>query len=100
MLELFYESRRDGSNKPNGRNDSPTRRSARGSDLDDPDRDPDDPKIDPDFGDTIGPRQLWFLQELRRKPGTADGDIALFFGVSLKTAKRNIASLKRSGLIS
>jgi hypothetical protein len=99
VLERFYESQRESSKKPIEWNDNSSRRGIRDAGADDPDRDPDDPKIDPDAEDAPSPRQLWFLQELRRKPAIAAGDIALFFGVSLKTAKRDIASLKRSGLV-
>ncbi len=100
VLELFYELRRDSTKSPIVRNGNLLRRGAPDANVNDPDRDPDDPKFDPDLADAIGPRQLWFLQELRRKPGTTAGDIAVFFGVSLKTAKRDIASLKQSELIS
>lgn len=100
VLERFYELRHDGAKAPIVSNGNVSRRGALNANVNDPDHDPDDPKFDPDLADAIGPRQLWFLQELRRKPRTAAGDIAVFFGVSLKTAKRDIASLKHSELIS
>lgn len=58
-----------------------------------PDRVPDVPGDDPEI-DYVSLRQQWFLQCLARKPNASCRDIKDFFGVSLKTAKRDIASLK------
>lgn len=44
-------------------------------------------------------RQSWFLDELRRRAEIRSIDIVSHFGVSLKTAKRDIASLKKLCLI-
>ncbi|MDA4634323.1 HTH domain-containing protein, partial [Escherichia coli] len=63
-----------------------------------PNRVPDVPIDDPEFDD-MRLRQNWFLECLRRKPKTSCRDIKEFFGVSLKTAKRDIASLKAENKI-
>jgi hypothetical protein len=59
---------------------------------------PDVPIDDPEFDD-MHLRHNWFLQCLRRKPKAGSRDIKEFFGVSLKTAKRDIASLKAENKI-
>lgn len=63
-----------------------------------PNRVPDVPIDDPEFDD-MRLRQNWFLECLRRKPKASCRDIKEFFGVSLKTAKRDIASLKAENKI-
>ncbi len=63
-----------------------------------PNRVPNDPIDDPDPAE-MTLRQDWFLQCLLRKPKASCRDIRDFFGVSLKTAKRDIAALKSQGKI-
>lgn len=63
---------------------------------DDPNRDPDN---DPNghYGPELSPRQKWFLSEIAERPRANALAIRDAFGVSVKTAKRDIAALKASG---
>ncbi len=99
MLERYYETRRERSSTPIGQNVGFPPKTGRKHAGVDPDRDPDDPEIDLNVTDLVGPRQIWFLQELRRKPKATAKDICQFFGVSQKTAKRDVAALKQLGII-
>jgi hypothetical protein len=63
-----------------------------------PGRDPDDPDRVPDATE-LNIRQSWFLRQLGSNPAIRAADIAGFFGVSLKTAKRDIAALKNKRLV-
>ncbi len=68
---------------------------------DDPDRDPlSDPEPDPDDVFVPNHRQAWFLGELAKGTRVSAGALRERFGVAEKTAKRDIAALKMSGLIS
>jgi len=60
---------------------------------------PVDPNGDPDRSELLNTRQVWFLSQLQSVSPPSSREIVGFFGVSLKTAKRDIAQLKRLGLV-
>ncbi|WP_053249432.1 hypothetical protein [Ensifer adhaerens] len=62
--------------------------------------DPDDPDRVPDGHPGLNIRQSWFIRQLRLNPEVRATHIAEFFGVSVKTGKRDIALLKRQKLVS
>ena len=71
----------------------------RNSVQDDPNRDPNDPHSVPDPYSEQGMRQRWFLRQLEAQKNARAVHIAEFFGVSLKTGKRDIAALRERGVI-
>lgn len=96
ILELFYESKRlhrAGQAAPSAAAPTFSRM------LHGPHGVPHDPQTDPHGVEELGTRQIWFLQEIRHKPSAKAKDIASLFGVSSKTAKRDIAYLKQRQLI-
>lgn len=64
-----------------------------------PNRDPNDPHSVPDPYSEQGMRQRWFLRQLEAQKNARAVHIAEFFGVSLKTGKRDIAVLMARGAI-
>lgn len=66
---------------------------------DDPENDPDrDPINDPEMAE-LNERQRWFLERVAEGRRSGANEIVLRWGVSLKTARRDIAALKLSGFI-
>ncbi|WP_319797713.1 HTH domain-containing protein [Nitrobacter sp.] len=63
--------------------------------IDDPDR---DPMVDPEPPE-LNERQHWFLTRVAEGDRLRASEIASFWEVSLKTARRDIALLKAAGLI-
>lgn len=63
--------------------------------LNDPDSDPLD---DPD-SDVLNDRQLWFLSQISNGRQCCANDLVEVWRISLKTARRDIASLKVAGMI-
>jgi len=64
-----------------------------------PVHDPNDPHNVPDPYSEQGMRQRWFLRQLEAHQNARAMHIAEFFGVSVKTGKRDIAALKQRGAI-
>lgn len=71
---------------------------------------PDDPKNDrtndriddpanPAPGEGLNPRQRWFLEALASGKAVRAGDLQRHWGVSEKTARRDVAGLKNRGMI-
>ena len=96
LLQAFVDLRRKETAVPGGA-PSPRPEAVR-----DPDRDPGGPGRDPDRApagsrrDLTGfnERQRWFLARLKQDPLLGATDIARRFGVSPRTAKRDVAGLK------
>lgn len=66
---------------------------------DDPINDPDRDRISDPMTEPLKGRQQWFLERVVRGVRSTAGDIERHWGVSPKTARRDIAALRQAGLI-
>lgn len=99
LLQRYYAEDNLGALLPDARAGADTARHRDRTAHHVPGRDPDDPDHVPDEMPNLNIRQSWFLRQLGSNPGIRAVDIAGFFGVSLKTAKRDIAVLKEKKLV-
>lgn len=67
--------------------------------ADDPINDPDRDRISDPMTEPLKRRQQWFLERVVRGIRSTASDIELHWGVSPKTARRDIAALRSAGLI-
>lgn len=67
--------------------------------ADDPINDPDRDHINDPMTEPLERRQQWFLERVARGVRSTAGDIVMHWGVSPKTARRDIAALRSAGLI-
>jgi len=57
------------------------------------------PRIDVPVSVPVSDRQRWFLEQLAAGKRIRASDLAAYWSISEKTAKRDIADLKRKGLV-
>lgn len=67
--------------------------------ADDPINDPERDRINDPMTEPLKRREQWFLERVVRGIRTTAGDIERHWGVSPKTARRDIAALRSAGLI-
>ena len=48
---------------------------------------------------TINERQRWFIEQIAQEERVTSADLAKAFGVSIRTAKRDLAALQEAGII-